>query len=181
MNDVPHPADPQELMREFLAQRETIFAFLMAHARDPHVAEDVFQDVGVSVIQAAAKGTVPDSPIAWFMTLAKSRLIDHVRREQRHHRHLRSLDVLGEVIAQSLTEHPQPATEHHEHLRHLRACLDTLGHRARAILDHRYQDGASSARIAELMGWSEPAVRVALTRTRRALADCVERRRRSGA
>ena len=78
----------------------------------------------------------------------------------------------------AFAEHaPTPEDNHHQ-LELLRECLDGLTARVRTIIDLRYSDGRSIGEIAASLSWTPASIKVALSRARRALADCVGRKLR---
>jgi DNA-directed RNA polymerase specialized sigma24 family protein len=48
--------------------------------------------------------------------------------------------------------------------------------RSREVIQQRYQDGKSNSAIATSMGWKLDSVKVALSRARKTLAACIERK-----
>ncbi len=58
----------------------------------------------------------------------------------------------------------------------LRACISSLPSKQRALIEARYEPGASVQRIAGEAGKSEGAISVALFRIRAALQQCIEQR-----
>ena len=58
----------------------------------------------------------------------------------------------------------------------LRSCLEELTERVRAILALKYQERMPSKDIAERFGMKTNAVDMTLSRARRVLEDCVNRR-----
>ena len=63
-----------------------------------------------------------------------------------------------------------------EGLRALEECRDGLAPKARRVIYLRYEQSQRPPEIAEKMGWTVNAVNVALTRARKALRECVERK-----
>ncbi len=172
--------EPADLTKRFLEQRDSLYAYVLALTGEHAVAEEVFQEVGVAVLSEAAKGTVPDDTAAWLRGLARHRIADHYRLVARRRGMERGFDRLEEVVELAFSEEtPDPAADQAD-LVHLRACLENLAPRARAIVDARYQRNQSLAEIAGSVDWTEAAVKSALAKARKALAQCITRQRARG-
>ena len=46
-----------DLARQFIQHRDTLYGYVFALTRDHDVAEDILQDVGVSILTEATRGT----------------------------------------------------------------------------------------------------------------------------
>jgi len=57
----------------------------------------------------------------------------------------------------------------------LRACVERLGTRSRALVRLFYGEGRSRTEVAGLLGIRETGVKTALQRVRQSLRDCMER------
>ena len=67
-----------ELYRRY---RHPTFGFLVRLMRDRGVAEDVFQELWLQVIEHAAGFRAGGNVRTWLFTLARSRAYDHLRRD----------------------------------------------------------------------------------------------------
>jgi RNA polymerase sigma-70 factor (ECF subfamily) len=158
----------ERLTRLWLEAEPSVQAFVFAAVNGVHDAEDVVQQVALTVARRFDEydGTRPF--IAWALWLAKSRIADHYRKQGRERL------VFSEALMDQLAEvlvHQQPGrTARHEALEH---CLDKLPEKSRQILALRYEDGAPMERVAEAIESSAGAVRVMLFRIRNLVADCV--------
>ena len=167
------------LTRAFLAHRDELFAYALVLVQDPHIAEDVFQELGISIVQEESKGTKTEHFLSWARTILRNRVADYFRKEGRHRRRTCHYDDLAEIIEQSFAENEAPEPrEHLDMLPNLQHCLDTLSPRARSIVDARYRQNLSLAEIASTFSWKVNAVKVALSKARRHLRECVDRQRR---
>ena len=79
-------------------------------------------------------------------------------------------DAVLEVLTASLPELDTPADE----FGYLEDCLAQLSPKARTIMHHRYRHGLQPQEVAEVIGWTPGAVRVALCRARAVLRKCVQ-------
>lgn len=172
-------ADP-DLVRVFLAEQDGLYAYIAALAGDPAVAEEVFQEVGLSVMREAGRGTVPDDAAAWLRGLARNRVMDHFRIQARRRGRERSFDELAAVIDDAFVERADEPAFDVADVRRLRECLQRLAPRARSLVELRYRRGLDNPGIAKAVGWSVDAVKVALSKARRALGECLARTPESG-
>ncbi len=172
-----------ELVRQFIQNRDVLYAFVFALARDHDVAEELLQEIGVAILAEAKRGTAPANFMAWARQVARHRTADYYRRRSIQRRHEVQLEYLDDVIDQAFAEHASNPDRIHQHLIFLRTCVERLAQRARYMLDLRYQGQKSLDEIAVAVGWKPASVKVALSRARRTLADCVSRklRRQEGA
>src|SRR6202034_4326249 len=60
--------------------------------RDVSLAEDLAQDALVAALEQWPATGVPDNPVAWLMTTAKRRAIDHFRRAESLRRNVVELE-----------------------------------------------------------------------------------------
>ena len=64
--------------------RKRLFGYIILLTKNEAVAEDIFQDTFVKVIQSLRKGKYTDNGrfISWVMRIAHNLIIDHFRREK---------------------------------------------------------------------------------------------------
>jgi RNA polymerase sigma-70 factor (ECF subfamily) len=170
--------ESSDLARQFVQHRDILYGYVFALTRDHDLAEDILQDVGVSILTEAASGRGPDSFIPWARGLARHRVADHFRRLACRRRHEMPFEELADAVDMAFAEHAPTPEENHQQLKLLRECLDELTARVRTIIDLRYNGRQSLEEIAASMSWTPASIKVALSRARRALADCVGRKLR---
>lgn len=142
--------------------------FLHRLAGDPDLAADLAQGAFVRLYR---RGSLPDAPEAWLITVAMNLL-----RNDRttHRRRLRLLTpARGEAALGDPPPAPDQAAEAGEIRRRVRHALDRLAERERALLllhaeGYRYRD------IAAALGLREASVGTLLARARRAFRELYE-------
>lgn len=72
---------PDTAYREFQAK---LRRYLDRRLGNPEDVEDVLQDVFLRVAPNSAALESANDPLAWLYTVAKSAMIDHLRRQQKH-------------------------------------------------------------------------------------------------
>ena len=96
-------------------------------------------------MQAVREDKVPDLTIAWLVTVARNKLVDHWRRLAREERSLRlATDPDDDVVDDDMDAH-------FDRLR-TREVLAELGAHHRAALTLRYLDGLSVPEVADHLG-----------------------------
>lgn len=165
-----------DLVRAFLEQRGPIFGFIHALTRDLDAAEDAFQEVGLRVVQQASKGAAVGKFLPWVREVARNVVTDQFRRRQ-------AAPIpapLEAVIAQAFEETEFTAEESRARRRYLADCLGKLTDKVRSLLRLRYAEGASLDAAARAAGWRPDSVKVAMSRARRALFECLQARLKAG-
>lgn len=166
----------EALNKAFLEHREILAAFCLALLRDRCDGEEVFQEVGLSVIEAAAKGEAVRSFLPWAREICRRRAADHLRRKRRRERREHSFEEMGEIVERAFSENEDlEPTFSSAAFSVLDDCLGKLGPRARSIVDSFYHGRLAIAAIAERIGWKADAVKVALCKARRSLLECFRR------
>ena len=128
--------------------------------RDPTVAEDLTGETFLAAVRAVREGKVPDLTIAWLVTVARNKLVDHWRRLAREERSLRlATDPDADVVDDGMDARFD---------RHAREVLAELGAHHRAALTLRYLDGLSVPEVADHLGRTVHATEALLVRARHA-------------
>ena len=172
--------ESHDLARQFVQHRDTLYGYVFALTRDHDAAEDILQEVGVSILTEATRGGSPDNFVAWARGLARNRVADHYRRLASRRRHEVPFEEFADAVDRAFAEYAPTPDDNHQQLKLLRECLDGLTARVRKIIDLRYHGRQSLAEIAASLSWKPASIKVALSRARRALADCLARKLRHG-
>ena len=142
---------------------QRVYGFLVRRT-DGSTAEDLTQEVFVTAARTWSAGGGARVTLPWLLTVARSRLIDHYRAEQRRDRnHRAAWSALPRRAAASAEESSEaarlaPATE---------AALASLSGAQRAALVLHHLDALSVAEVAEILARSVPATESLLARARR--------------
>jgi len=166
---------PHQLSHEFMRQRAQHLGFLRVLCRDDALAEELFQDLAVAVIEGASRFRPEDGAFdAWVRGIARNLWRGHLRRR----RPTRALDAqVEEAVASAWDDRsPVEAVEQAERLARLHECLGRLSPASRELLRRRYEDAESSASIAAALGRTAAAIDTALCRLRGSLLACLETR-----
>ena len=165
----------EALIRDFQRERFRLIAYIRSLVGDPDVTEDIFQQVSVVVLQKLEVFEAGKDLQAWCRGIARNMVL----RERQEVRRLRTFedDRIVELVDAAFEENRE--SELIDARRSLlRKCLESLAPASREVVDLRYVSGLSLKQLGERMHRSEGAVQVALSRVRKWLSDCVERRAR---
>ena len=168
-----HELQQEQIIRDFQAKRLRLIAYIRSQVGDLDLAEDLFQEISVILLQKARTFDSQRDLHAWCRGIARN----VIRREWRKARrvkffndHERMLELIDEAFEENAEK------EYIDGQRgRLRACMDKLTERAREMLSRRYMLGLSIREVAAACGQSELAAQVSLSRLRKSLSDCVKR------
>jgi len=166
------------LIRDFQRDRLRLIAYIRSLIGDADLTEDIFQEVSVVVLQKAEEFVEGGDLQAWCRGIARNLVL----REREKSRRLRVFEDHRLVELVDIAFQENSGRELMDARRSLlRKCLERLAAPSRELLDLRYSAGLSLRQVAQKLGRTEPAVQVGLSRLRKWLSDCVERRAEHGA
>ncbi|MCC7633092.1 sigma-70 family RNA polymerase sigma factor [Stenotrophomonas rhizophila] len=149
-----------------------LFAICLHVLRDRGDAEEVLQDVFITVWNKAAQfDRAKAAAMTWLSMMARNRAIDRLRAAPP-----RALDDLS--VAEEIADFaPQPAqaAEHASDRERLDLCLDTLEPRRRSLIRVAFLDGASYEELARRIGSPLGSVKSWIRRGLGQLRVCLER------
>jgi RNA polymerase sigma-70 factor, ECF subfamily len=138
-----------------------VYGYLQPRVGDRTIAEDLTAETFLAAVQAIHKRSVPDLTVAWLITVARNKLVDHWRKQEREERSLRvASDGTGDIVEDDTDQRFERMRAHD--------VLAELGAHQRAALTLRYLDGLSVREVAEQLGRTEHATETLLVRARRA-------------
>src|SRR4051812_14158334 len=153
----------------FVKHQLAVRAFILSLEPNFTDAEDLLQEVFLVITRKANDFQEGTNFFAWACTIARYKLLESIRRRSRS-------QVLSEEVLESLCSvEPEPHFDD-SRLALLQQCLEQLAPKARQMMYLRYFGEHSPAQIARLVSWTPNAVRVALSRARTVLQECLERR-----
>jgi RNA polymerase sigma-70 factor (ECF subfamily) len=161
----------EKLTRCWLAAEPSVRAFVAAAIRSGADREDVLQQVALTVARRFEEFDESRPFVAWALWLAKSRIVDFYRSQDRQRIVL--ADGLLDRVSETLVQRHADVSPRREALER---CLDGLPPKSRSLVEYRYHDGLRIEQIAAAIRTTPGSVRVALFRIRETLAACIERR-----
>ena len=160
------PSRTEEVQLLFVRHENSIRAFVRALQPSLPDADDVMQETFLTVSRKAATFEPGTNFAAWACGIARLKVLENFRQKKRG-------NVLSEAAISALAEDapsPQLLSEIQDALE---ACLGKLTPKIRDLLWRRYSRRQSSDEMAEAAGMTSTAVRVALSKARVALRDCI--------
>lgn len=137
-----------------------VYGYLLRRCGSPGLAEDLTNDTFLSAAAAVLEGKVAAPSIAWLITIARHKLVDHWRRQATEERTFRVLADATPSIDAVLPDELDDTTA--------LAVLRELSANHRSALTLRHLDGLSVPEVAEAIGRSVHATETLLVRARSA-------------
>ncbi len=161
----------QDFSAQFVQAERSIRALLLSATGDMNLVDDLIQNVAVALWKKWPEYN-PERPFrAWALGVARIEIL-RWRRSAARNRIVLDVQMLDQLVGAA----DRVAEEGDQSLAMLAECLDGVQGDAREILKLKYSGGMRSCQIAEKMGKRVGAVEMILTRTRRALRECIKRK-----
>ena len=160
------PNATEEVQLPFVRHENSIRAFVRALQPSLSDADDVLQETFLTVSRKASSFESGTNYVAWACGIARLKVLENFRQKKR-------TNVLSESAIIALAEDAPSPESLSEREDALEGCLDRLTPKVRDLLWRRYSRRQSSTEMAEDAGMTPNAVRVALSKARVALQDCI--------
>ena len=160
------------VVRFLVGHRSHLLAFIRGIVRDRDVADDVYQEVCVSVV--LKRGEIEDEEHlrSWCRQAARFRAIDALRK--RNSQAFVLDQAVLDLVEADLAQRKDEVVEHHRGA--LRECMKELSPYVQKLLQLRYGEGLTGARLAEALDRQVNTVSVALSRAHHTLETCIRTR-----
>lgn len=172
MDNPPTAADSGQLVlvqRLFIENMTALRGMVRALVPDKVRVDDIVQETFLTVTAKAAQFREGTSFRAWVFTVARYKVLESLRKN-------RLEQALSAEVVESLCGMEELPLQPDDRVRHLAPCIERLAPQARRAIELRYQRSHELPEVARIMGWTTGAVKVALSRARAVLRECVERR-----
>lgn len=165
MSEAHHSPEPGiALLALYDRALPQVYGYLVTRVRDATLAEDLTAETFLAAAESLDKGKVPDLTVAWLITVARNKMVDHWRRVAREERRLQLVHDSDAEIDDSADAGLDSAFD-----RALaREVLSELGPHHRSALTLRYLDGLSVPETADHLGRTVHATEALLVRARNA-------------
>lgn len=137
-----------------------VYGYLASRCGSAAVAEDLTSETFLAAADAVRRDAVPDLTVAWLIGVARHKLIDHWRRQEREQRLLSAVDAEPARDEDPWDVRLDRMTAHR--------VLESLGAHHRSALTLRYLDELPVRQVASTLGRTEGATEVLLVRARAA-------------
>lgn len=164
----------KHLSTQFLAGRHSLMSFIVGLVRDPHVAEDLFQEVWIQLVERIQAGGEIRDPHKWFRAVARNLILVQWRaiKGRKVLVDSRLVDLAEQAFSENEASDDEWVGRHHA----LAACVKALSKHSRRLLELRYFQDRSGFDVARRSKKSYESTLMALSRIRGALKRCIERR-----
>jgi RNA polymerase sigma-70 factor (ECF subfamily) len=155
----PTVVDAEQLVRlVYRAHLDRVFGYLAHRLGGRRAdAEELTQDVFLAFVAAVRSGTEIDDPQGWLITVARNKLVDHLRRAAR--------------VVPLRRPRPDDRIEMVDGVLAAATMLERLPTMQRAAMVLRYVDDLAVPDVAGVLGKSVHATESLLARARKTLAE----------
>lgn len=161
----------EEVLSRLLSSRAWLLSYIRALVRDFALAEDVFQEVALTMVRRKDEIEPGKGLEGYFLKAARHAALAAIEKTQR----------LGSSLSPELIDALDAAWERSANpdepwrINLLRSCIEKLQDRARRLLSLRYDGLLSGKALADRIGTTTQGAYVALSRVHSALRKCVSR------
>jgi RNA polymerase sigma-70 factor, ECF subfamily len=135
-----------------------VYDYLLHRCGNRALAEDLTSETILAAVDRVRCGQLGEIGVGYLIGIARHKLVDHWRRQEREHRHLTTYAGERDGITVDATFEPGRAT----------AVLAELSPMQRAALTLRYVDDLPVPEVARVLGRSVHATETLLVRAKRA-------------
>lgn len=155
----------------WMQAQPVVEAYLNSLIRDRAIAEDVLQQVALTVTEKFEDYDSARSFTGWAMGIARNKALQFFAKagSDRHR-------FSNELLNQLADTHERLSDRAQEQREALAFCIEKLPPKSLALIKRRYVQDLKPGKIADTLGLSANAVRLALHRIRTALRTCIEER-----
>ena len=154
----------------WMQAQPVVSAYIASSVRDRQNCEDLLQETVLALAESFDHYDAGKPFVPWAIGVAKNKLLNYYRQHGRD-RHVFDAELLAQ-IGTRFDDRSDDLKARHSALQH---CMERMAQASRAILEMRYVRGMGYEEIAEKVGRSTAGVANNLYRSRKALADCVQR------
>lgn len=164
----------EQFVRRLTENQNRIYGYVFSLLGDHSRAADVVQETNMVLWRKIDEFDFDKPFLPWAFAVARFQVMAHLRDNQRDRL------LLDAELAEAMCEELEPQAAQLESLREsLRPCLQRLSPEHHQLVTHRYFKAMPLDAIAENSGRTTGAIKVALLRIRRQLADCMQRQQRA--
>lgn len=135
-----------------------LYRYMLRSCESKAVAEELYQDVWISVIQARSRYTASAKFSTWLYSIASNRLVDHYRKQGRWEEYL--VDDADEYCAVAVSSaQPEEQADINQQMQRLLVCLERLPPPQRQVFLLKEEAGLSLKAVAASIGIGVEAVK----------------------
>jgi RNA polymerase sigma-70 factor (ECF subfamily) len=161
----------EEYVQQLAENQARLYGYVYSLLGDHSRAADVVQETNLVLWRKLKEFDAEREFLPWAFAIARFQVMAHLRDRKRDRL------LLDAELAELLSAETQRQAEHVDAVRSaLRACVALLTPENRSLIEHRYVRSVSIAEVALRVERTVGAIKVALLRIRRQLANCVQKR-----
>lgn len=153
----------------YMAHADAVTRFVRMRVRDDAEAADIVHDTMLSVWRGASGFEGRASVLSWMLTLARNRTVDHIRKQSRV-----TLGAVDEDIPDSDPD-PEAVLGAVQDAARLRACVEELPERQRAVIHLAFYEDMTCAQIADIESVPDGTVKSRIYHAKQLLMRCLSR------
>lgn len=162
---------PESFVRQLTANQTRLYGYVYSLLGDHSRASDVVQETNLVLWRKLDEYDSRKPFLPWAFAIARFQVLAHLRDQKRDRL------LLDADLAEAISAEAEQQAEQFERLRaSLRPCLQQLTSTNRELIEYRYLQAMPVAEVAAKVNRTVGAIKVALLRIRRQLAECVEQR-----
>jgi RNA polymerase sigma-70 factor (ECF subfamily) len=164
--------DAKALERLFAHAQARVFRFLMRMVKSQAIAEELLNEVFLSVWQNAHRYEGRSEPMTWMLSIAHNKAVSALRKRTE------VLGIMDEAARDLAAEDDTPdvVVQKHDKSAKIKACIAELSEDHRTILDLVYYQEQSVAEVAEILGIPEATVKTRMFYARKNLSELLKAR-----
>jgi RNA polymerase sigma-70 factor (ECF subfamily) len=164
-------------IQQYLQLRSEFMGYLYAITRDAELAEEVYQNAAVVIIEKASSDETIRNFRAWAKEVVRRQALHAIRSRETARRHGRATaPELLEAISATFCEDDSTASLVHKEAAAMQKCVGELPQEKKTLVAMRYEHDASFDEISRKMNSTPAAIQRALSRIRKMLHECTQRR-----
>ncbi|QDT66675.1 sigma-70 family RNA polymerase sigma factor [Calycomorphotria hydatis] len=165
-------SDKAEQFVTLLTENQSrLFGYIYSLLGDRNRTADVLQETNLVLWRKVEEFQIDKPFCPWAFSVARYQVLAHLRDRKRDRM------LLNEELVDLVSPHVEKQATQVDAMREaLQPCLQQLTEANRELIEHRYFQLRKLSDIANLVDRTVGAVKLALLRVRRQLADCVEKR-----
>ncbi len=153
----------------YVAHADAVTRFVRSRVRDEAEAADIVHDTMLTVWRAAAGFQGRSSVLSWILSMARNKTVDHIRKQSRV-----TLGAVDETIPDGDPD-PEAVLGATQDAARLRACVEELPERQRAVIHLAYFEDMTCGEIAGIEAVPEGTVKSRIYHAKQVLLRCLSR------
>ena len=165
------PDTAEKFVQQITENQTRLYGYVFSLLGDHSRAADVVQETNLLLWRKIDEFDPAKPFLPWAFAIARFQVLAHLRD------HKRDRLLLDAELAETLSDEAERQAEDIDAVREaLRPCMQQLSSTNRELIERRYVRAMPIAEVASAVNRTAGAIKVALLRIRRQLAECVQKR-----